>query len=76
MSEHKKALEFLKRNINFYFSPMAIRGGVNLTIMESTLGRKLRQDRADGKLKSKREYLDNSRWYVAYAWRKTQKRAK
>jgi len=73
ISDHKKALEFLNRKYPAYFSPMAIHDNTDICITESTLGRKLRQDRADGKIKSRREYTDNGRYYVVYAHKKTQR---
>ena len=73
ISDHKEALEFLERQYPYYFSPMAIWNNTEITLMESTLGRKLRQDRKDGRVKSKRAYTDNGRYYIVYAWKKTQR---
>jgi hypothetical protein len=71
ISDHKQALEFLEAKYPDWYSPINIRNNTDITLTDSTLSRKLRQDRKDGRVKSKKVCMDNGRFYVAYALKKS-----
>ena len=70
-SDHIKALEYLEYIYPNWASPLEVRNNTDINLTDSTLGRKFRDDRTEGRIKSKRVHMDSGRFYVVYAWKKS-----
>lgn len=71
MSEHKQALEYLRKYKGFYYSPYAVKNMCGLSMLESTLARKFRLDRQLGLLKSRKEQMETGQYFMTYAHKRT-----